>query len=141
MSSQKFKSSDISTSNQPRHELLLVAETVAREKGIDREDVILAMEQAIQKAAKAKYGMDRDIRAFIDRATGEVDLQKCLTVVEEVQDPLTEITLKEAKERDPSANVGDIMKEMLPPIEFGRVAAQSARQVIFQKVRDGFNRQ
>jgi N utilization substance protein A len=123
-------------SNQPRHELLLVAETVAREKGIEREDVILAMEQAIQKAAKAKYGMERDIRAFIDRATGEVDIQKCLTVVEEVLDPLTEIILKEAKERDPSAKVGDVIKEMLPPIEFGRVAAQSARQVIFQKVRD-----
>jgi len=136
VSSQKFKSSDISTSNQPRHELLLVAETVAREKGIDREDVILAMEQAIQKAAKAKYGMERDIRAFIDRATGEVNIQKCLTVVEEVQDPLIEITLTEAKERDPNTSVGDTIKEMLPPIEFGRVAAQSARQVIFQKVRD-----
>lgn len=123
-------------SNQPRHELLLVAETVAREKGIEREDVILAMEQAIQKAAKAKYGMERDIRAFIDRTTGEVDIQKCLTVVEEIVDPQIEITLKEAKERDPGAKVGDVLKEMLPPIEFGRVAAQSARQVIFQKVRD-----
>ncbi len=136
MSSQKFKSSDVNMSNQPRHELLLVAETVAREKGIEREDVILAMEQAIQKAAKAKYGMERDIRALIDRTTGEVDIQKCLTVVEEVQDPLTEIVLKEAKERDSNAKVGDVLSEMLPPIEFGRVAAQSARQVIFQKVRD-----
>lgn len=136
MSSQKFKSSDVNMSNQPRHELLLVAETVAREKGIEREDVILAMEQAIQKAAKAKYGMERDIRALIDRTTGEVDIQKCLTVVEEVQDPLTEIVLKEAKERDSNAKVGDVISEMLPPIEFGRVAAQSARQVIFQKVRD-----
>lgn len=136
MSSQKFRSSEVNMSNQPRHELLLVAETVAREKGIEREDVILAMEQAIQKAAKAKYGMERDIRAFIDRATGEVDIQKCLTVVEEILDPQTEIILKEAKERDPSAKVGDVLKELLPPIEFGRVAAQSARQVIFQKVRD-----
>ena len=136
MSSQKFRSSEMNMSNQPRHELLLVAETVAREKGIEREDVILAMEQAIQKAAKAKYGMERDIRAYIDRTTGEVDIQKCLTVVDEVQDPLIEIILKEAKERDPNAKVGDVIKEMLPPIEFGRVAAQSARQVIFQKVRD-----
>ena len=136
MSSQKFRSSELNMSNQPRHELLLVAETVAREKGIEREDVILAMEQAIQKAAKAKYGMERDIRAYIDRTTGEVDIQKCLTAVDEVQDPLTEIILKEAKERDPNAKVGDVIKEMLPPIEFGRVAAQSARQVIFQKVRD-----
>lgn len=123
-------------SNQPRHELLFVAETVAREKGIEREDVILAMEQAIQKAAKAKYGMDRDIRATIDRTTGEVDIQKCLTVVDEIQDPLIEIEVKAAKERDPKAKAGDVITEMLPPIEFGRVAAQSARQVIFQKVRD-----
>jgi N utilization substance protein A len=136
VSSQKFRPSEMNMSNQPRHELLLVAETVAREKGIEREDVILAMEQAIQKAAKAKYGMDRDIRALIDRTTGEVDIQKCLTVVDDVQDPLTEVGLREAKERDPKAKVGDLMTEMLPPIEFGRVAAQSARQVIFQKVRD-----
>jgi N utilization substance protein A len=136
VSSQKFRSSEVNMSNQPRHELLLVAETVAREKGIEREDVILAMEQAIQKAAKAKYGVDRDIRALIDRATGEVDIEKCLTVVDEVQTPSTEISLKEARERNPKAAVGDIITEMLPPIEFGRVAAQSARQVIFQKVRD-----
>lgn len=136
MSSQKFRSSEVNMSNQPRHELLLVAETVAREKGIEREDVIAAMEQAIQKAAKAKYGMDRDIRAVIDRTTGEVDIQKCLTVVDEVQEPLTEILLSEAKERDSKVKVGDVLTEMLPPIEFGRVAAQSARQVIFQKVRD-----
>jgi transcription termination/antitermination protein NusA len=137
VSSQKFRSSsEVNMSNQPRHELLLVAETVAREKGIEREDVILAMEQAIQKAAKAKYGIDRDIRALIDRTTGEVDIQKCLTVVDEVQDPLIEISLQDAKDRDPKVNVGDVISEMLPPIEFGRVAAQSARQVIFQKVRD-----
>jgi N utilization substance protein A len=136
VSSQKFRSSEVNMSNQPRHELLLVAETVAREKGIEREDVIAAMEQAIQKAAKAKYGMDRDIRAVIDRTTGEVDIQKCLTVVDEVQEPLTEILLSEAKERDSKIKVGDVLTEMLPPIEFGRVAAQSARQVIFQKVRD-----
>ena len=136
MSSQKFGSSEMNVSGQPRHELLLVAETVAREKGIEREDVILAMEQAIQKAAKAKYGIDRDIQAVIDRSTGEVDIQKCLTVVEEVQNPLVEMSLKEARSRDPKAAVGDVITEMLPPIEFGRVAAQSARQVIFQKVRD-----
>jgi N utilization substance protein A len=136
VSSQKFRSSEINMSNQPRHELLLVAETVAREKGIEREDVILAMEQAIQKAAKAKYGIDRDIRATIDRTTGEVDIQKCLTIVNEVENPLTEISLQDAHQRDSNAKVGDELKEMLPPIEFGRVAAQSARQVIFQKVRD-----
>jgi N utilization substance protein A len=136
VSSRKFKSSEVNMSNHQRHELLLVAETVAREKGIEREDVILAMEQAIQKAAKAKYGMERDIRALIDRTTGEVDIQKCLTVVETVEEPLTQIDLGEAKERDPNAKVGDVLMEMLPPIEFGRVAAQSARQVIFQKVRD-----
>lgn len=136
MSSQKFRHTEMNMSHQPRHELLLVAETVAREKGIEREDVIIAMEQAIQKAAKAKYGIERDIRAIIDRTTGEVEIQKCLTVVEDIQDPLIEIGLEDAKERDPKASIGDVLTEMLPPIEFGRVAAQSARQVIFQKVRD-----
>lgn len=136
MSSQNFKSSEVSMGGHSRHELLLVAETVAREKGIEREDVVLAMEQAIQKAAKAKYGIDRDIRAVIDRVSGEVHIHKCLTVVDEVQDALTEITLQEAKIRNGTSQVGDVISEMLPPIEFGRVAAQSARQVIFQKVRD-----
>lgn len=135
MSTRKIKTAD-HTSNLPRHELLHVAEAVAREKSIDREEVLNAMEQAIQKAAKAKYGYESDIRATVNRHTGEVSISKYLTVVEIVEDQHTEIALDQARMRIVNVAVGDVLEEPLPPIEFGRVAAQSARQVIFQKVRD-----
>lgn len=136
VATKKIKPLEQTTSSQPRHELLQVAEMVAREKGIDREDVILAMEQAMQKAARAKYGVENDIRTVVDRTTGEVSIFKYITVVEEVISTNREISLADAKAIDPAADLGDEMTEQLPPIEFGRVAAQSARQVIFQKVRD-----
>src|SRR3989338_4448971 len=117
-------------------ELLLVAETVAREKAIEKDQVIEAMEQAIQKAGRSKYGYEHDIRAKIDRKTGEITLVRCREVVEELENPVTQLTLKEAKAIDPNLNIGDILTETLPPIDFGRVAAQTAKQVIFQKVRD-----
>lgn len=135
MTTRKIKTAD-HTSNLPRHELLHVAEAVAREKSIDREEVLGAMEQAIQKAAKAKYGYENDIRATVNRQTGEVSILKHLTVVDIVEDPHTQISLQDAKIEQKNAAVGDVLEERLPPIEFGRVAAQSARQVIFQKVRD-----
>lgn len=119
-----------------RHEMLLVADSVAREKGIEREEVIVAMEQALQKAAKVKYGLENDIRVLLDRSTGQVSIIQCHTVVDTVEDPSVEITLQEAQEREPSAQIGDVLEEPLPPIEFGRVSAQSARQVIFQRVRE-----
>lgn len=136
MASRKIKPVESVPVNQPRHELLQVAEVVAREKGIEREEVLAAMEQAIQKAGKAKYGFEHDIRATIDRSTGEVSIHRVQTVVEGPAESLTEISLSEAKLQDPQAEVGDELSEALPPIEFGRVAAQSARQVIVQKVRD-----
>lgn len=135
MTTRKIKTVD-HTSNLPRHELLHVAEAVAREKSIDREEVLSAMEQAIQKAAKAKYGYENDIRATVNRQTGEVSILKYLTVVDVVEDPQTQISLQDAKAEKKDAEIGDVLEERLPPIEFGRVAAQSARQVIFQKVRD-----
>lgn len=122
--------------NQPRHEILHVADTVAREKGIDREEVIVAMEHAIQKTAKIKYGSEHDIRAVIDRDTGSVHIYRCFTLVAEVTDNLKEISLNDAKISHPHLKIGEILQEELPNIEFGRVAAQSARQVIFQKVRE-----
>lgn len=124
------------TFHQPRHELILVAETVAREKGIEYAEVLEAMEQAIQKSAKSKYGFDKDIKATIDRKTGEILLDKCMHVVEVVENPAIELTLTDAKFYVSDAEIGDILEEQLPPIDFGRVAAQSARQVIIQKVRD-----
>lgn len=135
MTTRKIKTAD-HISHLPRHELLQVADTVAREKSIDREEVLNAMEQAIQKAAKAKYGHESDIRAIVNRSTGEVSILKYLTVVELVEDAYTQISLAQAKEKVAEVDIEDTLEERLPPIEFGRVAAQSARQVIFQKVRD-----
>ncbi|HUX80195.1 MAG TPA: transcription termination factor NusA [Alphaproteobacteria bacterium] len=117
-------------------ELLMVAETVAREKSIEKDQVLEAMEQAIQKAGRSKYGYEHDIRAKIDRKTGDISLVRCREVVDEIENPATQMTLAEAQSVDPNLKVGDLLTEPLPPIDFGRVAAQTAKQVIFQKVRD-----
>ncbi len=119
-----------------RLELLQVADALAREKAIDREIVLSAMEEAIQKAAKSRYGAEHDIRAQIDRKTGETRLFRVLEVVEDVEDPASQITLEEAKVKKADAKIGDFVAESLPPVEFGRIAAQTARQIILQKVRD-----
>ncbi len=117
-------------------ELLQVAEVVSREKGIEREEVLVAMEQAIQKAGRAKYGHEHDIRAQVDRKTGEVHLQRWLQVADPIENELTQITVKAAKKTKPDAQVGDFIVDDLPPIEMGRIAAQTAKQVIVQKVRE-----
>ncbi|TAK98173.1 MAG: transcription termination/antitermination protein NusA [Rhodospirillaceae bacterium] len=119
-----------------RPELVQVADTVARDKTIDREEVFEAMEQAIQKAGRSKYGHENDIRAAIDRRTGEIKLARYLTVVETVEDENTQITLDKAKRKDPGVEVGGVLIDPLPPIDFGRIAAQTAKQVIVQRVRD-----
>ena len=119
-----------------RLELLQIADAVAREKSIDRKIVIQAMEDAIQKAAKSRYGAENDIRCEIDPKTGDTRLFRVLTVVEEVQSDSTEISLDEAKRRNPEAKIGDLIAEPLPPLDFGRVAAQNAKQVIVQRVRE-----
>ncbi|MDE2029325.1 MAG: transcription termination/antitermination protein NusA [Alphaproteobacteria bacterium] len=117
-------------------ELLQVADVVSREKGIERDEVLVAMEQAIQKAGRAKYGHEHDIRAEIDRKTGEVSLQRWLEVADPVENEFTQITIKAAKKTKPDAQVGDFIVDDLPPIEMGRIAAQTAKQVIVQKVRE-----
>ena len=119
-----------------RLELLQIADAVAREKSIDRSLVIQAMEDAIQKAAKSRYGSENEIRAEIDARTGEIRLARLLEVVDSVASEATEISLKDAKRRNPDANLGDFIAEPLPPLDFGRVAAQNAKQVIVQKVRE-----
>jgi N utilization substance protein A len=124
------------TSTVPGAELIQVADIVAREKSIDREEVIIAMEQAIQKAGRSRYGQDRDIRAHIDRKSGAISLERVTEVVEEVEDEACQILLTEAQKLDASLNLGDFIREPLPPLEFGRIAAQTAKQVISQRVRD-----
>lgn len=122
--------------SMPRPEIILVADTVAREKNIDREDVLTAMEIAIQKAARSKYGFEHDIRANIDRKTGAIALARYREIVENVEDEVTQLTLAQAKAYDKNAKVGEFIIDALPPIDFGRIAAQTAKQVIVQKVRD-----
>ena len=121
-------------------ELLQVADAVAREKSIERDEVLSAMEQAIQKAGRSKYGQEHDIRAHIDRLSGEVSLARYREVAEVVEDEATQIPLDDAKATDPALEVGGFLIEPLPPIEFGRIAAQTAKQVIVQKLRAILNR-
>ncbi len=119
-----------------RLELLQIADAVAREKVIDKSVVLQAMEEAITRAAKARYGAENEIRAEIDAKSGEMRLNRLLLVVEKVENDATEISLAEASRRNPAATLGDFIAEPLPPIDFGRIAAQNAKQVIVQKVRD-----
>ncbi len=117
-------------------ELLQVADQVAREKNIDREEVVEAMEQAIQKAGRSKYGHEHDIRATIDRRTGEISLKRLREVAETIENEITQISLEDARYEKPDAQIGDFLVEDLPPIDFGRIPAQMAKQVIVQRVRD-----
>jgi transcription termination/antitermination protein NusA len=119
-----------------RLELLQIADAVAREKNIEKEIVLGAMADAIQKAARARYGQETNIRADINAKTGEMKLQRLLEVVDTVEDPGNQIELIRARDRNPDAEVGDYIAELLPPMDFGRIAAQSAKQVIVQKVRE-----
>ena len=119
-----------------RLELLQIADAVAREKSIDRRIVIQAMEDAIQKAAKSRYGAENDIRCEIDPRTGETRLTRVMAVVENVENDSTELSLADARRRKADAEIGDFLAESLPPLDFGRVAAQNAKQVIVQKVRE-----
>src|ERR1700730_16415804 len=119
-----------------RPELLQVADTVARDKGIDRDEVLQAMEQAIQKAGRSKYGQEYDIRSEIDRKSGQIRLLRFREVADPVENEATQIPLAEAKRFNPEAELGDFITDPLPPIDFGRIAAQTAKQVIVQKVRD-----
>ncbi|WP_273722554.1 transcription termination factor NusA [Bartonella sp. AU18XJBT] len=119
-----------------RLEILQIADAVAREKSIDREIVISAMADAIQKAARSRYGQETNIRAEINSKTGEIKLQRLLKIVEVVEDYTTEITLSDALKHQTEAKIGDFFADLLPPMDFGRIAAQSAKQVIVQKVRD-----
>jgi N utilization substance protein A len=119
-----------------RLELLQIADAVAREKNIDRQIVIAAMEDAIAKASRSRYGAETDVHAEINARTGELRLSRYLQVVEQVENPAIEIALVDAQRFNPAAQIGDTIADTLPPFDFGRIAAQSAKQVIVQKVRE-----
>jgi N utilization substance protein A len=117
-------------------ELLQIADAVAREKSIDRGIVIAAMEDAIAKAARSRYGAETDVHAEINSKTGELRLSRHMMVVENVESSAIEMTLEDARRHNPAAQIGDTIADTLPPLEYGRIAAQSAKQVIVQKVRE-----
>ena len=119
-----------------RTELLQVADAVAREKSIERDEVLEAMEQAISKAGRVKYGHEHDIRAEIDRKTGDIRLRRFREVADEVENEFTQLTLVDAQAHQPGIELGEFIVEDLPPIDLGRIAAQTAKQVIVQKVRE-----
>src|SRR5689334_20724152 len=116
-----------------RLELLQIADAVAREKLIEREIVIAAMEDSYAKAARSRYGAETDIHAEINPKTGELRLSRHMLVVDLVEDSAKQISIGDARLKNPAAQVGDVISEQLPPFEFGRIAAQSAKQVIVQK--------
>ncbi|MBR6327933.1 MAG: transcription termination/antitermination protein NusA [Alphaproteobacteria bacterium] len=129
--------------NMPRPEIVLVADAVAREKDIDKEEVFEAMEVAIQKAGRSRYGAEHDIRATIDRKTGAISLERYREVMAddaEIENEAAQLHLSFAKRIKPDAKVGEFIIDALPPIDFGRIAAQTAKQVIVQKVRDSERR-
>ncbi|WP_336950556.1 transcription termination factor NusA [Sphingobium aromaticivastans] len=117
-------------------ELLAIANSVASEKMIDKAIVIEAMEDAIQRAARARYGAENDIRAKLDPDTGDLRLWRVVEVVEAVDDYFKQVDLRQAQKLKKDAVIGDFIVDPLPPIDLGRIDAQSAKQVIFQKVRD-----
>ncbi|BAT59841.1 hypothetical protein GJW-30_1_02376 [Variibacter gotjawalensis] len=119
-----------------RLELLQIADAVAREKSIDKQIVIEAMEDAIAKAARSRYGAETDVHANIDTKSGELRLSRHMLVVEAVENSSNQISVEDARRRNPAAQVGDTIADALPPLEYGRIAAQSAKQVIVQKVRE-----
>ena len=124
--------------NVIREDMLQVASNVAQEKNIDQDSVFSAMEQALEKAARVKYGQEIDIRISIDRATGDIKLNSYLEVVESIDEEFQsrQILLEDAKKTNPDINLGEFVIKALPPIELGRVAAQNAKGVIIQKVRE-----
>ncbi len=121
-----------------REDMLQVANNVAQEKNIDENSVFEAMEQALEKSARVKYGFERDIRVNINRSTGDINLSSYLEVVETLseEEQAKQILLNEAKKINPNIKIGEFIVKELPPIELGRVAAQNAKGVIIQKVRE-----
>ena len=119
-------------------ELLQTAEAVAREKMIDPGLVVDAMEESLARAAKSRYGSEMDIRVTIDRKTGKATFTRVRTVVadDELENYQAEMTVEQARQYMENPEVGDIFSEEVPPVEMGRIAAQSAKQVILQKVRE-----
>jgi N utilization substance protein A len=115
---------------------LQIVDAVAREKSIDRSIVLASMEDAMQKAARSRYGQETEVRADINPKTGEIRFSRLLLVVEQVENEATQILLSDARKKNPAAQIGDWIAESLPPFDFGRIPAQSSKQVLVQKIRE-----
>lgn len=124
------------TATLPRPELIQMSDVLAHEKGINKAAVLHAMEEGISKAGRSKYGPEYDIRTHINPTDGSIEMARYMTIVEEVEDEFTQISLAEARKSNKFAKVGEEIVDPLPPMDFGRIAAQTAKQVIMQKVRD-----
>ena len=119
-----------------RLELLQIVDAVAREKSIDRSIVLASMEDAMQKAARSRYGQETEVRADINPKTGEIRFSRLLLVVDQIENDATQITLADAQKKNPSAQIGDWIAESLPPFDYGRIPAQASKQVLVQKIRE-----
>jgi N utilization substance protein A len=119
-----------------RLELLQIVDAVAREKSIDRTIVLASMEDAMQKAARSRYGQETEVRAEINPKTGEIRFSRLMLVVDLVENDSTQITLTDAQKKNPSARIGDWIAESLPPFDYGRIPAQASKQVLVQKIRE-----
>ena len=119
-----------------RLELLQIVDAVAREKSIDRSIVLASMEDAMQKAARSRYGQETEVRAEINPKTGEIRFSRLLLVVDQIENDATQITLADAQKKNPSAQIGDWIAESLPPFDYGRIPAQASKQVLVQKIRE-----
>src|ERR1700690_4397317 len=119
-----------------RLELLQIVDAVAREKSIDRSIVLASMEDAMQKAARSRYGQETEVRADINPKTGEIRFSRLLLVVDQIENDATQITLADAQKKNPSAQIGAWIAESLPPFDYGRIPAQASKQVLVQKIRE-----
>ena len=122
-------------------DLIEISKNLAKEKGIDSEEILLAMETAIAKAGRTKYGQEFDIRAQVDRKSGKIGLYRYLEIVDSLEEQpeeerINKIDLKKALLKKPEAKIGEFIVDQLPQIDFGRIAVQTAKQVIFQKVKE-----
>ena len=119
-------------------EILLLVDALAREKAVEKEIVFTALEMALSSATKKRFHEDVDTRVSIDRKSGDYESYRRWLVVEDdaVEEPSRQISFTEAKKNNPDIQQGDYIEQPLEPIEFGRIGAQAAEQVIFQKIRD-----
>src|SRR5471030_2501031 len=119
-----------------RLELLQIVDAVAREKSIDRTIVLASMEDAMQKAARSRYGQETEVRAESNPKTGEIRISRLLLVLDQIENDSTQITLTDAQRKNPSAQIGDWIAESLRPFDYGRIPAQASKQVLVQKIRE-----